>query len=418
MYKKKFVKKKTRIRFVIFTLALLVMSEIIFLLLGGSFLSRSKEIAKAKNLSRLEIQDYARKILEKCAEQNHHAVCYDEEIPKLMDTISMEDAFEVAKVVQKDDPQYLYCHVLAHKLSARELQKDFTKWTEIIPRCPLGVCANGCQHGVMQELVRNEILSDTQIETLKPDLQSVCEESDSWKPTRFEQAHCYHGLGHMFLYITNADTSKASILCDEIGKKKDGRNFSSLCHQGLFMQLFQPIEPEDFTLVAGKQPKKEELMAFCRKFGSGQKAEDCWIEGWPLYRDEIATPLGTTDFCFVFNDARSQDRCFQQLFYGYAQLNNFNSEKIQRFCDGVPAQRKGECLSDGASSMIQAESNMIEKAGNLCKSVEDKNVGNACYEGLVDTAFYTYNIGSKEIGRICKLLPSPLKEKCVKKSDS
>ncbi len=38
--------------------------------------------------------------------------------------ISMEDAFTFAKNIQSQDDQYGYCHVLEHKLSAKELNKD------------------------------------------------------------------------------------------------------------------------------------------------------------------------------------------------------------------------------------------------------------------------------------------------------
>src|SRR3989344_9661052 len=62
---------------------------------------------------------YADKIIKECADSTYRPGCYDKQIPKLMDYISMEDAFEVTAIVQNKDSSYPYCHVLAHELSAR-----------------------------------------------------------------------------------------------------------------------------------------------------------------------------------------------------------------------------------------------------------------------------------------------------------
>ena len=108
----------------------------------------------------LFLQSYADQVLEKCSSSSYRPSCYDEELPKLMDFISMEDALKVAKIVQSQDSSYRYCHVLGHKLSAKEYHKDTDNWKDIIHRCPYGECANGCQHGVLQERFRGEFLTD------------------------------------------------------------------------------------------------------------------------------------------------------------------------------------------------------------------------------------------------------------------
>ena len=50
--------------------------------------------------------EYAARVIEQCAASSYHEGCYDKEIPKLMDAISMEEAFEVTREVQKKDTAY------------------------------------------------------------------------------------------------------------------------------------------------------------------------------------------------------------------------------------------------------------------------------------------------------------------------
>src|SRR5687767_6545836 len=79
-----------------------------------------------------DLQVYADRVLSICRTQPNSRPCYDEEIPKLMDEISMEDAFKVTALIQKQDDSYWYCHVLSHKLVAREVQADPDNWKEVL----------------------------------------------------------------------------------------------------------------------------------------------------------------------------------------------------------------------------------------------------------------------------------------------
>ncbi|MBX9765211.1 hypothetical protein K2X83_01060, partial [Patescibacteria group bacterium] len=109
-----------------------------------------------KNLERL-----AEKVIATCSKESYPPTCYDEEIPRLMDTgLSMEEAFQVTTVIQNKVSDYFYCHVLGHNLSAKETAKDPSKWTEVVARCPVGMCSNGCLHGAAQERFRAESLSE------------------------------------------------------------------------------------------------------------------------------------------------------------------------------------------------------------------------------------------------------------------
>ncbi len=357
------------------------------------------------------IEQYAQEVLRACRQANYRPTCYDEEIPKLMDYISMEDAFKVTRIVQDNDSSYAYCHVLAHELSAREVQKDPLNWKDVVTRCPSGMCSNGCLHGGFQEKFRAESFTPEQIEELKPDLYSLCERRDSWNPTGMEQASCYHALGHLTMYVTGADIFKSLEVCDETALKKDGRDFRQLCYDGAFMQIFQPLEPEDFDLVEGKEVKKEELEKFCSQFSGHEKAS-CRSEGWPLFRDELQKPAELVKYCSK-SDPSELGRCYSAIIYVMAAQFGLDSDKIYEYCSGLPNPVSGQCFANSASRMIETDYRNINKAVTLCTRAAEFDRNNQCLNEMLVYSDYNFHRDSPEFAEICQALPPGWKEKCL-----
>jgi hypothetical protein len=357
------------------------------------------------------IEQYAQEVLKTCSQANYRPTCYDEQIPKLMDFISIEDAFKVTRIVQDNDPGYAYCHVLAHELSAREVQKNPSAWKDVVTKCPAGMCSNGCIHGGFQEKFRAETFTDEQIEKLKPDLYSLCEKRDSWNPTGLEQASCYHALGHLTMYVTEADIFKSLEVCDEVAFKKDGRDFRQLCYDGAFMQIFQPLEPEDFALVEGKEVKKEELEKFCSQFSGHEKAS-CRSEGWPLFREELKKPAELIRYCSK-SDPPEVGRCYSAIIYVMAAQFGLDSDKIYDYCSGLPDPVNGQCFANSASRMIETDYRNINKAVSLCGRGSKFDTENQCFREMLVYSDYNFHRGSNEFFQICNALPLEWKEKCL-----
>lgn len=358
----------------------------------------------------------ANQIIEKCKPTPYRPTCYDQEVPKLMDRISMEKAFEITRIIQNNDRSFNYCHILGHKLSTKEVAKNPDKWMDIIPRCPSnGMCSNGCIHGALQERFRAESLSDNQITKVIPDLQVACEARKNWNPTPLDQAICYHGLGHLTMYITNANFGKSLKICDQIAKKADGRNFTGVCYEGIFMQLFQPLEPEDFALAKGKIPEKNNLGIFCGQFTTKEQQQACWEEGWPLFREEVKTGDGIVNFCSNSPNAQAIDHCFEMLFTGFGQGVNFDTDAITKLCNQVPLTRQGQCFANGALSMIQADKKFIDDATILCSKSNYPSENNKCFETLANMALYNFHPDSTEFIQFCNRLPDNLQPKCLGK---
>lgn len=364
--------------------------------------------------SNSNLAHYANQVLAKCANTSYSPTCYETEITKLMDIISMEDAFVITQIVQKKDPSYAFCHVLGHNLSAREVAKDPSKWKEVITRCPSGVCSNGCIHGGFQERFRSESLTAQQLEDVKPDLYDLCEPRGNWRPTGLEQGSCYHAMGHLFMYMTDADLVKSTDLCEEIAKKDDGQDYSQICFDGAFMQIFQPLEPEDFALVKGKQPTKVDVSSFCGMY-TGKKRGSCTSESWPLFRDEIMKPEGLVEFCSKIIP-QEIDRCYTSLFYVLPVQFNFEIEKMRTFCTGLPKERKGQCFANIASRLIETDYRNIEKSVDFCTSAMPYDADEACFQELLFYSSFNFHAGSEEFYHLCNSLPDKWKKLCLKKA--
>ena len=360
------------------------------------------------------LRAHADKILQTCATTRYRPACYDEEIPKLMDAVSMEDAFEVTRLVQDRDTAYTYCHVLGHALSAHETAKDPDMWKEVITRCPRGLCSNGCIHGAFQERFRAETLTGEQIDAVKPEFVEVCEEKPNWRPTGLEQATCYHALGHLLMYVSGADTEKSVALCEEIGiKSKSGGRFTPLCFDGVFMQIFQPLEPDDFALIKGKEVTREIHPAFCKPY-TGIRLSSCWNEGWPLYREQIIRPDGLVKFCTnALLPADFHDACYQDLFYVITAQLQFDETRLRDFCNRLPRGVMPLCFANVSSRMIETDWRNTKRAADFCSSAKDDASKNRCFQELLNYSTYNFHQGSAEFLALCDSLPGAWRAQCL-----
>ncbi|MBI5134416.1 MAG: hypothetical protein HZA81_03485 [Candidatus Taylorbacteria bacterium] len=384
-------------------LATLVCFELAVLLSGGP--------------SRKEHGDfvsYAQSVVEECAGASYKPTCYDEELPKLMDEISMEEAFEVTRIVQDIDTSYRYCHVLGHKLSAKETAKDPDLWQTVIQRCPSGVCSNGCIHGAFQERFRRESLSPEEIEKYKPQFASVCERREGFSPTGLEQASCYHALGHLFMYVTDADIDRSLSLCKELAFKGT-RDFSQLCFDGAFMQIFQPLEPDDFALIEGKEVGLDKVEAFCGGY-SGRERGSCWSESWPLFRKELFEPNNLIAHCEALPAEPERQRCFNALMYVFTSQMGFDEDKIASYCEGMPREFRGNCFAQAASRIIETDYRNSAASASLCARAAPNDPENLCYLELLKYSTYNFHAGSDAFYAFCGALPDPWKDKCHAKA--
>lgn len=375
-------------------------------------LNQEKNIQGA-NISENKVIQYAKEAVAKCKSAPYPPTCYEREVPRLMSKISMEDAFRVTSKVEDFDKGYGYCHVLAHTLASREVRKNPDNWKNVVGRCPSGVCSNGCLHGALQERFRSDSLTSQQLEKYKQDFTEFCKRSSSWNPTGLEQGSCYHALGHLFMYATTANIKKSIQLCEFVTDNKQGKQYLHMCYDGIFMQLYQRLEPEDYALVEGKVPAKEEIDKFCGQF-YGEAKNSCHTESWSLFWSGPMQPQEVVRFCGNSN-YEEIDRCYRVLIYIVTSMYQLDENKIRAFCDGFDRKRGQECISTAASRFLEVDYKNIPRALQFCKTEDDKNIKEACFQELFSYSVYNYHKNSKEHTDLCNGLPEYWKKKCFAK---
>jgi hypothetical protein len=394
--------------FIVFIWAFFILSKYQISFKLSKNTQTSPKLAATESFANLASQ-----IVADCSKVPYKPTCYEEKVPALMDRISMQDAFKVTHLVQQDDPSYTYCHVLGHKLAANEVAKDPSKWLEVVDMCPSGECSNGCIHGAFQQRFRQEALTPDQYGDFIPQVENVCEKRAGWDPTGLEQGTCYHALGHLMMYVTSADIGSSLSMCDKVSVKDNGqRNYSKLCYDGAFMQIFQPLENEDLALVKGKQPTKDQLSDYCSKF-STLRQTSCWNEGWPLFSKEIMTPSGVVNFCTNLKGVDSQSTCYTDLFYVVTAEVQFDTEFMKNYCSKLPSTVSGKCFSNTASRLIETDYSNIEKSVSFCESALSKNDQSQCFNELIFYSTFNFHPQSEEFFKLCNALPDTWKNKCL-----
>ncbi len=356
------------------------------------------------------LSNYADQILTNCQKAENKTTCYETEIPKLMKDVSMEDSFKITSLVQEQDQTFVYCHVLGHELASLETRKDPNKWQDVVARCPAGVCSNGCVHGAFQERFREEAFSDTILEKIHGDLETVCEDRPGFDPSGLEQSSCYHALGHLLMYISGADIHKTIPLCGQLALKNDSRDFRRVCYDGAFMQIFQPLEAEDKALVLGKVPLKQDLKKYCFQF-SDEVRWSCWNESWPMSFEEIITPQGAISFCSQL-DKKGRDNCLTNIFYILPIQFRFETAPMNAFCNAL-AEERDQCFAIFATRLLEIDYKNKSQSIDFCSTASSVEGRDNCLIQLINYAGFVFHPGSSEYNDFCHLLPQNIKDVCL-----
>jgi len=366
--------------------------------------------------SELAIPFYSFIMQQRCNSSKSHLHCYTEEVPNLMSqpfNLSMEDTFKVTRHIQQADQAFPYCHVLGHKIGAKELDRNPGNWRDLISRCPIGYCNNGCIHGILQERFKAESLTDAELDKIKPDLtQALCQPRLNWNPTVFEKSECYHALGHLSMYLTNGDINRSLSLCDEFVSLERHKPYALNCYDGSFMILYQPLEPEDHALSRGKTPRKDQVITYCSQFKDSKK-DSCLTESWPLMVTDLYNPLFLESFCAQKN-INDYNRCYSVLLSAITTIHfKFDASKIKNYCNQLAPQQNSKCLEAAALKFVVTSYKNIPTAVDLCNFSEKTTTDSSCYKTIGFYIFSSFKDGSEEYNFACNNLPPGLTHSCT-----
>lgn len=350
-------------------------------------------------------------VISHCMEsEGDGAKCYEREISRLYPKKDIEEIFEIVREVREKDPSYQFCHVLAHKLGELVVAEDPERWLDAVSlNPPDGMCSNGFIHGVIGGRFRAEVLDDETIEKFTPDFRKACEPRENWKPSDLDRAICYHGMGHLFVFITDADLPKALAACESVAPSSMRR----VCIEGVFMQVYQPLEPDDFELLKRLPsiPTVETYRAFCASFARDEYVGACLREAWPLFRKEVVSGVGVETFCSEQPNIFEESKCHDTTSSIIGRMTLERPEEAARACSSVPEARRAQCFEAVARAILEENREASQDAVAFCEMAEESTV-RKCLERLIQTSHFMFGSNLTQKRRFCAEIPERLRSSC------
>lgn len=349
------------------------------------------------------VADTAAEFVAKCANHERGSMwCYEQEVPKLYPERSASEIFEVIREIRERDRSYQFCHVLAHKLGELVVAEDVAAWLDAIPLNPTdGMCSNGFIHGVIVGRFRNDTLDEKTLQKTIPDFARACEPRPNWRPSGLDQAICYHGMGHLFMFITGADINRSLSVCDAITRSPTG-NFERVCREGVFMQTYQPLEPDDFALLEllPEKPTRDNYRRLCAPYDDDDEGA-CLREAWPFFRDDIIAGR-VAEFCSGQPNEAEENKCYESALTIIGRQMLGDSTQSAAACDTVPTPRRGECYTIVAQAILEEDRRQGDEAIAFCEQGGEA-VAHVCISSLVSRASWLFGPHSPEHEAFCGL---------------
>ena len=352
----------------------------------------------------------AQKIVSECSQVSNHSACYETKVPALYPAMSLLDIFNVVRDIRNMDTSYQFCHVLAHKLGERIVAEDPTKWVDDIGLNPKdSMCSNGFIHGVIGGRFRSEVLASTTIATLIPDFRRACEPRRGWDPSDLDRAICYHGMGHLYDFITNADLSAALSLCTQT----INASFRRVCIEGVFMQIYQPLEPDDFLLIAQMsiKPIKANVRSFCASYADPEYVGACLRESWPLFSNEIRDGTAEKSFCTGQPNMTQTGYCYDSAATIVGRTSLGHPESAVAACGHFPIEHQQVCFNASAQAVLEEDRNNAQGAMGLCERA-DSRTADVCLRTLISHSGFLFGTNTSQRLNFCNALPPEYQPSC------
>lgn len=354
------------------------------------------------------------RIVSECEGATKKEACYEERISALFPERPLEEIFSLTRQVRHIDPGYQFCHVLGHKLGEAAVAEDPDSWLELMSKNPRdGLCSNGFIHGVIGGRFRAEVLDTKTLNAHISDFSKACEPRDSWRASPLDQAMCYHGMGHLYMFITDANVPQALQLCEKTAHDKGTGDYRQVCIEGVFMQIYQPLEPDDFLMIERMPvvPTKDTVRTFCATFPDPRHEGACLRESWPFFRQEVLSGMGVEEFCSGQPDAKEESACYATAFSLIGRMSLQRPSQALDACGALFYTRKPDCYSYAARAVLEESREDSEQAISLCMSVPKRYV-EGCIQSLVAVADFIFSHDTEYKETFCNSVKKKTRFSC------
>jgi hypothetical protein len=295
-----------------------------------------------------------------------------------------------------------WCHEVMHYLGWKAYKEKGSVADAFMEALPL--CDSGMYHGVMEEYLRENGMSDNVGELIK----SICVDSLAKNPDFSEgtKALCYHGLGHGLMYVTASDLGKSLDFCDLLTDKAVGE-----CYTGVFMEyktskaigaLDNDRALDDFSQCL---PLTDHQKSSCFNtqglnylslaFGDVKKAAEYCGKVPPEYLYNCYVGVGSntpspsrshTESALACKPARevsesAYEGCIQGAISFVLQLDRGEPEGADEFCKVIDEDTRGLCYHKMGNA-LQAWVGIHDTFESKCAVVADPAYNHECLRGM------------------------------------
>ena len=356
------------------------------------------------------VEKYGQTIVETCTQEEVSSECYEREIPKLYPQLSVDKVFDVVRYIRRNDMSYQFCHVAAHFVGERVVADDPNSWTSSMRLNPSdGLCSNGFIHGVIGGRFRADVLTDETLEHHIQDFSRACAASDGWNPSELDQAICHHGMGHLYMFITDADVEKSLSLCE----RTTDEQYQRVCIEGVFMQIYQPLEPDDYVLIERLDPKptKDTVREYCARYEEDEHEGACLRESWPFVQEGIWDGTGISEFCSGHPNDEETQKCYVTGITIASRFSLQNDSAATDVCSYIPDEHTGLCFTTFARSLIEEDRSTGTEAVARCMSAPTQ-YQDVCISNLIATAHFMFGDSSHGTS-FCEAVPPTYTNSCM-----
>ena len=171
------------------------------------------------------------------------------------------------------------------------------------------------------------------------------------------------------------------------------------------MQIYQPLEPDDFALLdlLKEKPSAQNYRRLCAAYTDNGEEGACLREAWPLFRDGIrfGTDVGT--FCARQPDAAEEEACYETAAAIVGRTSLGKSDTAVAACQHFPKTRQKLCFIALAQSALEEDRTNADGAIDLCRAADDA-VAKECLATLAHRASFIFASGSAEKTQFCATL--------------
>jgi len=342
-----------------------------------------------------------------CADENRpqhssRASCYIKVFEEIGFTHGPEFAFDALAIIQKQDPEALGCHLIAHGIGRGTFAKDSQKWQEHFRSISKG-CSYGGAHGVLEAH-----FTDARQGTLtKEMLPTICGLD--------AKGDCNHIVGHLALVETAGDIESAIDLCSVL--ENDRQRF--VCFNGVFMENITVLNLIDHGYVSQElknpAPRLEEFESLCRTY-EGEKATACWKEiAHAVVARFRINPGPAFQFCNTAPTKDAQDYCKLHAIDMLNGKTDYDFPSITYMCKLEQSYDPGfedQCYARMARSALLSTPQLGPRVAELCLSLSSQ-FQPSCFAQIGAVLYRYLKMEEGVLAELCQKTPQELYHYCI-----